>query len=85
MGDAYIDLELANATNDHIYIPANSLVSLYSGDEPVIEAPTKEVVIEVDNSVYKISAYLNTGAIALGKLKDIVLGVITPTPSPPCK
>lgn len=77
VGDAYIDLELANATNDHIYIPANSLVSLYSGDEPVIEAPTKEVVIEVDNSVYKISAYLNTGAIALGKLKDIVLGVIT--------
>ena len=31
VGDKYIDLVLANAGSDHIYIPANSLVDVYTG------------------------------------------------------
>lgn len=31
VGDKYIDLTLANSSSDHIYIPANSLVDIYTG------------------------------------------------------
>lgn len=45
VGDKYIDLVLANATSDHIYIPANSLVDIYT-----TEQGATEVQLAIDNN-----------------------------------
>lgn len=45
VGDKYIDLVLANATSDHIYIPANSLVDVYT-----TEQGASEVQLTIDNN-----------------------------------
>ena len=45
VGDKYIDLVLANATSDHIYIPANSLVDVYT-----TEQGATEVQLAIDNN-----------------------------------
>ena len=37
VGDKYIDLILANASSDHIYIPANSLVDVYTTEQGATE------------------------------------------------
>lgn len=71
IGDKYIDLLLANSANTHIYVPVKSLVDIYTG------AATTEITVSVNNTTNVITATLNDGAIALGKLASIVLGTIT--------
>lgn len=44
-GDYYIDLVLANAESDHIYIPANSLVDVYTAAQGATE-----VQLAIDNN-----------------------------------
>lgn len=45
VGDKYIDLVIANASSDHIYIPANSLVDVYTAAQGATE-----VQLAIDNS-----------------------------------
>lgn len=70
VGDKYIDLLLANTANTHIYIPAKSLVDVYTGTN------TTEITVAVNNTTNVISATINDGSIALTKLSDITLGAL---------
>ena len=45
VGDKYIDLILANSSSDHIYIPANSLVDVYTAAQGATE-----VQLAIDNN-----------------------------------
>ena len=45
VGDKYIDLVIANASSDHIYIPANSLVDVYTAAQGA-----SEVQLAIDNN-----------------------------------
>lgn len=63
----YIKLTLANSTGDPLYIPANSLVDVYTSGSAA-DAP---VVISVDNN-RKITATLTDGKITLAKLESSV-------------
>lgn len=63
VGDKYLDLVLANAQNDHIYVPASDLVDVYNGSGT---AGTSEVIISVDNSTNTISGTI--GKVAATKV-----------------
>lgn len=63
VGEKYLDLVLANATNDHIYVPAGALVDVYTGSGT---AGTSEVIIAVDNNTNVISGTI--GKIAASKV-----------------
>lgn len=65
VGDKYIDIVLANATSDHIYIPANDLVDIYTG------GTTSDIQISIDNN-NKITAVLVDGSIGKSKLDSVV-------------
>ena len=56
VGDKYIDLVLANATSDHIYIPANSLVDVYTGgtttDGTISISSSNEITFTLSQSVH---------------------------------
>lgn len=71
VGDKYIDLLLANSANTHIYIPAKSLVDIYTGGD------TTEISVSVNNTTNVITASINDSSISLTKLADITLGTIT--------
>lgn len=63
VGDKYLDLVLANATNDHIYVPASDLVDVYNGSGT---AGASEVIIAVDNATNTISG--TVGKVAATKV-----------------
>lgn len=46
VGDKYIDLLLANADDTHVYIPAKSLVDVYTGGEGITVSETNEIAID---------------------------------------
>ena len=60
VGDKYIDLTIENQT-EHLYIPANSLVDIYTGEQNA-----QEVQIVVSN--YVISATIVNGAVTEQKI-----------------
>lgn len=61
-GDKYIDLVIANATSDHIYIPANSLVDIYTAQQGATQV---QLVINNNN---EISATIVAGSITATEL-----------------
>ena len=63
VGDKYIDLVIANATSDHIYIPANSLVDIYT-----VEQNATQIQLAINNNV--ISATIVDGAVTTAKIAD---------------
>ena len=63
VGDKYIDLVIANATSDHIYIPANSLVDIYT-----VEQNATQIQLAISNNV--ISATIVDGAVTTAKIAD---------------
>lgn len=62
VGDKYIDLVIANATSDHIYIPANSLVDIYTAEQ---NATQVQLVIDNNN---EISATIVAGSVTATEL-----------------
>ena len=44
VGDKYIDITIANATQDHIYVPCKDLVDVYTGGD------TAEVSVDITNN-----------------------------------
>lgn len=73
VGDYYVDLTLANSSSEHIYIPANSLVDVYTG------SVGSEVTITVDNNnqigatiTTLDGAKINDGSITKAKLVSAV-------------
>ena len=63
VGDKYIDLVIANATSDHIYIPVNSLVDIYT-----VEQNATQIQLAINNNV--ISATIVDGAVTTAKIAD---------------
>ena len=61
VGDKYIDLVIANATSDHIYIPANSLVDIYTAEQSATQ-----IQLAISNNV--ISATVVAGSITATEL-----------------
>lgn len=61
-GDKYIDLVIANATSDHIYIPANSLVDIYTAQQSATQV---QLVIDNNN---EISATIVAGSVTATEL-----------------
>lgn len=57
VGDKYIDLVIANASSDHIYIPANSLVDVYTAAQGA-----SEVQLSIDNNVISASIVAINGS-----------------------
>lgn len=49
VGDKYIDLTIANATSDHIYIPVKDLVDVYTGGTGIDVSASN--VISVDSTI----------------------------------
>jgi len=62
VGDKYIDLVIANASSDHIYIPANSLVDIYTAEQSATQV---QLVIDSNN---EISATIVAGSITATEL-----------------
>ena len=62
VGDKYIDLVIANATSDHIYIPANKLVDIYTAQQ---NATQIQLVIDNNN---EISATIVAGSVTSTEL-----------------
>ena len=62
VGDKYIDLVIANATSDHIYIPANSLVDIYTA-----EASATQIQLAIDSN-NEISATIVAGSVTATEL-----------------
>lgn len=48
-GDRYVDLVLANATSQHIYIPVNELVDVYTQGNGIVIS-NNQISIAIDNS-----------------------------------
>lgn len=65
VGDKYIELTLANATQDKLYIPADSLVDVYKA-----KADATQVQIAIDPSTNEISAMIVGGSIGTTELAD---------------
>ena len=61
VGDKYIDIILANSSSEHIYIPANSLVDVYTG------GTTDFIQISIDGN-NQITGTLVDGSITKAKL-----------------
>lgn len=64
VGDKYIDLVIANATSDHIYIPANSLVDVYTA-----QPNATQIQLTIDNN-NEISAVIVNGSVNTAALAD---------------
>lgn len=58
VGDKYIDLLLANADDTHVYIPAKSLVDVYTGGNGITVSETN--VIAIDTAVVATVEGMNT-------------------------
>ncbi len=65
VGDKYIDIILANSSSEHIYIPANSLVDVYTG------GTTDYIQISIDSN-NQITGTLIDGSITRAKLASDV-------------
>ena len=65
VGDKYIDIILANSSSEHIYIPANSLVDVYTG------GTTDYIQISIDGN-NQITGTLIDGSITRAKLASDV-------------
>lgn len=61
VGDKYIDLTIANATSDHIYIPVNDLVDVYTAGNGINISNSNE--ISVDTTVIATRAYAESMAL----------------------
>lgn len=68
VGDSYIELTIANATNDKLYIPANSLVEYVSGGT----ATDGVITTSVNSSTHVLTASINDATIAKAKLTSAV-------------
>lgn len=68
VGDSYIDLTLANATNDHIYIPANALVEYVTGGT----AADGIITVDVNANTHVATATINNGTVTKAKLVSAV-------------
>jgi hypothetical protein len=64
VGDKYIDVEVQNQV-DHLYIPVNDLVDVYTG------GTTSEITVSIDGN-NEITATINNGSIAKEKLSASV-------------
>lgn len=64
VGDKYIDVEVQNQV-DHLYIPVNDLVDVYTG------GATAEITVSIDAN-NEITATINAGSIAKAKLAQSV-------------
>lgn len=51
VGDKYIDIVIANATNDHIYIPVNDLVDTYTAGDGI---KIQNNIIAVENRTVEV-------------------------------
>lgn len=67
VGDSYIELTLANATNDKIYIPANSLVEYVASGSQSGDM----IVVSVDGS-HQVTATITDGTVTKAKLHSNV-------------
>lgn len=61
----YIELTLANATNDKIYVNVASLVDIYTA-----QASAAEIQIDINSNTREISATIVNGSVATEKLAD---------------
>lgn len=69
----YIELTLANATNDKLYIPVDGLIEYVTSGS----AGTDAVVIAVDSSTHQVTASLTDGKITKAKLDSGVQASLT--------
>ena len=69
VGDKYIDLVIANADDEHIYIPVNDLVDVYTEGNG-IDISNNSIAIRVDNS--------NANGLSVGA-NGLALGLATPS------
>ena len=74
VGDKYIDLVIANTSSDHIYIPANSLVDIYTAEQSATQI---QLVIDSNNEISATvvagsitSTELAANAVATAKIAD---------------
>lgn len=78
VGDKYIELTLANATNDKLYIPANSLVEyVTSGSQ------SGDMIMVSINGNHQVTATITDGTITAAKLtsslQSTINGALQPT------
>lgn len=74
VGDKYIDIILANSSSEHIYIPANSLVDVYTTEQGATEI---QLVIDGSNVISASVVAINgsklvDGSVAKAKLVSTV-------------
>ncbi len=65
VGDKYIELVIANADQDKLYIPANSLVDVYTAQQ---NAP--QIQLAIDPTTLVISAAIVAGSVGTTELAD---------------
>lgn len=61
----YIELVIANASQDKLYIPVNSLIEYLSSGS---NTATDKVILSIDDSTHKITASVRAGSIELADL-----------------
>ena len=64
----YIELILANATNDHLYIPADSLIEYVTSGSQAGDM----VVVTIDPATHRVTAAITDGTITKAKLAQAV-------------
>lgn len=67
VGDRYIELTLANATNDKLYIPANSLVEYVTSGSAIGDM----IVVSIDAN-HQVTASITDGTVSKNKLTSEV-------------
>jgi hypothetical protein len=67
VGDKYIDLVLANASNSHVYIPVTDLIDIYTGGNGI---NVNNNVISIDTSVVATQSDVSTLTTAIGGKQD---------------
>ncbi len=72
VGDTYIELTLANATNDKIYIPANSLVEYVTSGSGANDA----IQIAIDSN-HQVTASIKAGSITETELDSNIVAALS--------
>lgn len=68
VGDVYIDLTIANATQDHLYIPANAFVEYVTGGT----AADGIITVSVDADTHVVTATIGDATVTKAKLTSAV-------------
>ena len=68
VGDVYIDLTIANATQDHLYIPANAFVEYVTGGT----AADGIITVSVDANTHVVTATIGDATVTKAKLTSAV-------------